>query len=1049
MPACRPPCRTIPGRLGYWHVGVPPSGPMDASRSAPPIDWWAMRSRRRGWRSPSWAPPCASPATPPSRSPARISARALNGAPVALLAGGRRSPRDRMLELGSGAGRRQRARTSRSRAASMCPSISAAEHFHPGTDSAAMPAACCAPATCCIWSAGSSPASRAAPASACPAVHATSGRSACSTDRTARPISSRPKTSRCSSPRPWKVHYNSDRTGVRLIGPKPNWARKDGGEAGLHPSNIHDNAYAIGTVDFTGDMPVILGPDGPSLGGFVCPATIATTSSGRSGQLRPGDLVRFRPRERTRKIRSMPAASAPRGVVCRADGDRYLLVEYGPNVLDLNLRFRVHALEQQLRAARTARHHRHHARRPLAADSLRHPLPRPREPCSTRSTPASGAIPDLDDISAPSRIVHLPLSWDDPATLLAIRKYMQSVRPDAPWCPSNIEFIRRINGLDSDRRRAPHRVRRQLSGARPGRCLPGRAGRHAGRSAAPPGDHQVQSGAHLDAGERGRHRRRLHVRVRHGRSGRLSVRRPHAADVEYLSTLRPPWLLRFFDQIRFYPVSAAELLEIREDFPHGGYPLRHRRAGVPAQGLSRVSAIRSAARARNSSAGSRRPSKPSANAGRWPARTSSSRAGDRRRGRSSLDALPEGCRAVCSPVTASVWNIAVEAGQRVQAGQKLMVLEAMKMEIAVSAPSAGVGRNAELRAGRAGHRGTASGDATAGGMKMNRDIKLDLGPCASLYKSGAATPVGCHRDDLRPHERAATGTGLDLAWCRARRRSSRARKLERDPVGPVRPLYGVPFAIKDNIDLAGLPTTAAARPTPTRRDAAPRWCRRWWTPARSRSARPTWISSPPAWWARARRTARAPAFTTRATSRAARVPDRRWRWRRDWPASRWAPTRPGRAACPAAFNGLVGLEAHARPAERARRGAGLPHAGLRLDLRADLRRRAHGVDARRAASTRRTASRACRAPAMRRAPWLAGGFSLRRAAARTSSNSSATMPPRRCTRRRWSAWKRWAGARSRSISPIFRAAADLLYAGPWVAERYAAIRDFIERMRTR
>ena len=49
----------------------------------------------------------------------------------------------------------------------------------------------------------------------------------------------------------------------------------------------------------------------------------------------------------------------------------------------------------------------------------------------------------------PSRTVWLPLSWDDPATRLAIEKYMQSVRPDAPWCPSNIEFIRRINGLDS------------------------------------------------------------------------------------------------------------------------------------------------------------------------------------------------------------------------------------------------------------------------------------------------------------------------------------------------------------------------------------------------------------------------------------------------------------------------------------------------------------------------------------------------------------------------------------------------------------------------
>jgi urea carboxylase len=72
----------------------------------------------------------------------------------------------------------------------------------------------------------------------------------------------------------WRVHHNSSRTGVRLIGPKPRWARSDGGEAGLHPSNIHDNAYAIGTIDFTGDMPILLGPDGPSLGGFVCPATI-------------------------------------------------------------------------------------------------------------------------------------------------------------------------------------------------------------------------------------------------------------------------------------------------------------------------------------------------------------------------------------------------------------------------------------------------------------------------------------------------------------------------------------------------------------------------------------------------------------------------------------------------------------------------------------------------------------------------------------------------------------------------------------------------------
>ena len=59
----------------------------------------------------------------------------------------------------------------------------------------------------------------------------------------------------------WQVHYNSNRLGIRLVGPKPSWARTDGGEAGLHPSNLHDNEYAIGSINFTGDFPVILTKD--------------------------------------------------------------------------------------------------------------------------------------------------------------------------------------------------------------------------------------------------------------------------------------------------------------------------------------------------------------------------------------------------------------------------------------------------------------------------------------------------------------------------------------------------------------------------------------------------------------------------------------------------------------------------------------------------------------------------------------------------------------------------------------------------------------------
>ncbi|WP_420882007.1 5-oxoprolinase/urea amidolyase family protein, partial [Rhodococcus sp. (in: high G+C Gram-positive bacteria)] len=93
----------------------------------------------------------------------------------------------------------------------------------------------------------------------------------------------------------YEVHFNSDRTGVRLIGPQPDWARPDGGEAGLHPSNIHDNAYSIGALDFTGDTPILLGPDGPSLGGFVCPVTVVAADRWKLGQLAPGNTVRFVP----------------------------------------------------------------------------------------------------------------------------------------------------------------------------------------------------------------------------------------------------------------------------------------------------------------------------------------------------------------------------------------------------------------------------------------------------------------------------------------------------------------------------------------------------------------------------------------------------------------------------------------------------------------------------------------------------------------------------------------------------------------------------------
>jgi 5-oxoprolinase (ATP-hydrolysing) subunit C len=95
--------------------------------------------------------------------------------------------------------------------------------------------------------------------------------------------------------RAWPVNPNSDRTGIRLESHKFEWAREGGGIAGGHPSNILDNSYPVGAVNINGDLPVILGPDGPTAGGFVVAATVAHAGLWKIGQLRPvGDTVRFR-----------------------------------------------------------------------------------------------------------------------------------------------------------------------------------------------------------------------------------------------------------------------------------------------------------------------------------------------------------------------------------------------------------------------------------------------------------------------------------------------------------------------------------------------------------------------------------------------------------------------------------------------------------------------------------------------------------------------------------------------------------------------------------
>jgi urea carboxylase len=536
----------------------------------------------------------------------------------------------------------------------------------------------------------------------------------------------------------WEVHYNSSRTGVRLIGPKPQWARSDGGEAGLHPSNLHDNAYAIGSLDFTGDMPVILGPDGPSLGGFVCPATLAFAELWKLGQLRPQARVRFRhwspeaasqaaeAQQTAIRTLRLPASAEPRApavaatgspilarlpagaarpeVVYRRAGDRNLLVEYGPLVLDLELRLRAHALMLSLQAAAPAGIiDLTPGIRSLQVHFDARVLPQPR--LLELLMRIEESLAAIDELVIPTRVVRLPLSWDDESTQLAIAKYRQSVRADAPWCPSNIEFIRRVNGLPDIA--AVKRIVFEAS-----YLVLGLGDVYLGAPVATPIDprHRLVTTKYNPArtwtpenavGIGGAY---LCVYGMEGPGGYQLLGRTCQMWNTYRATadFAPdrPWLLRFFDQIRFFEVSTEELRAFREDFLQGRVRLEISEEPFRLQDYRRFLAAHDASIAAHKQ---RQQAAFEAERRRWEATGQIGYAADlpppqEEAGEPLIEA---GCLGVVSPVSGSVWKIAAKVGQSVRTGDTLVLVEAMKMELPILAPAAGIIVSLRCAEGRA------------------------------------------------------------------------------------------------------------------------------------------------------------------------------------------------------------------------------------------------------------------------------------------------------------------------------------------------------------
>ncbi|MDF7800221.1 urea carboxylase [Pontiellaceae bacterium B1224] len=505
----------------------------------------------------------------------------------------------------------------------------------------------------------------------------------------------------------WEVHFNSSRTGVRLIGPKPKWARTDGGEAGLHPSNIHDNAYAIGAVDFTGDMPVILGPDGPSLGGFVCPVTVVSSELWKVGQLKPGDTIQFIPM----KLEDVLSGAEPAAVdvaetpaiiaswntddefekvVCRQAGDQYLLLEFGPLQLDLRLRFKVHAWNLKFEALKL----------PGVIDltpGIRSfqihfdPTVLPRTRLLELIDSLIIELGENPPEEVESRIVYLPLSWDDPQTRLAIEKYMSAVRKDAPWCPSNIEFIRRINGLDSIQD-----VQDILFDA--SYIVMGLGDVYLGAPVATPVDprHRLVTTKYNPArtwtpenavGIGGAY---MCVYGMEGPGGYQFVGRTVQMWNRYHITREfesgKPWLLQPFDQIRFYPVSGDELMQMRRDFPKGRFSLKIEKTTFNINEYNQFLADEAEG---IDAFKTKQQESFAAEYQHWVDNDLLTFEEASVGASTEENEIEEGSVPVMASVAGSVWQFKVAVGDAVAEGDDAAILESMKTEIPIAVPCAG------------------------------------------------------------------------------------------------------------------------------------------------------------------------------------------------------------------------------------------------------------------------------------------------------------------------------------------------------------------------
>ncbi|SCU88144.1 LAFA_0E10990g1_1 [Lachancea sp. 'fantastica'] len=522
----------------------------------------------------------------------------------------------------------------------------------------------------------------------------------------------------------WKVHYNSNRFGVRLIGPKPKWARTDGGEGGLHPSNAHDYVYSMGAINFTGDEPVIITSDGPSLGGFVCQAVVPEGELWKVGQVKPGDSIQFVPisYDSARFLKEsqdkailafengilktlvsdliLPTYENPilaqvekksdfsPKVTFRQAGDRYILIEYGANQMDLNLSYRVNRLISLVEKNKTVGIVE-------MSQGVRSVLVEFNGYEVTQKKLLEALLAYEKEIkfdnhwSIKSKVFKLPLAFEDSETLGCVTRYQETIRAKAPWLPNNVDFIADINGITHKA------VEDMLYSAR--FLVLGLGDVFLGAPCAVPLDprHRLlgskynPSRTYTKNGTVGIGGMYMCIYAMDSPGGYQLVGRTIPIwDKLKLGahSSEHPWMLTPFDQVEFYPVSEEELNKFTEECENGQFPVQvedsifdHKRY------LQWISENSESIEGFQRSIGGEKAEEFS----RLMQKSNEELESSISTVAVEEEEFPEDAEMVYSEYSGRFWKSLVSVGDSVKAGDSLIVVEAMKTEMVVSAPKDG------------------------------------------------------------------------------------------------------------------------------------------------------------------------------------------------------------------------------------------------------------------------------------------------------------------------------------------------------------------------